>query len=428
MRLEPSGSDANGWWGRNLPWLSGVWTGGGAIVYLLWPALAPVILPLCLAMPLLWYRHSNQPTQLFAVSGVSTVLLIAMGYALVNASWSMASQDAYAYSAMLFVALLSLHIGLGAWARIVHRPAIAAMAVGFYVGFVLAGTFLCYEIFTNQTIFFRLVHVWPYDTRYLSADSLPSYYLNHRMAALAILFWPAFLTCLHLPSAGWQRWALLVGLTPALAAVGASEHATSQVALVLGACVALVSHWSLPATRRLLMFAWGLACVAVVPLCLAAYAANLHHYTWLPPSARHRVVIWKATSDLVPKAPVLGVGISSSRPLSRAPGDRQIAPGTSYPLAVALHSHNAFLQVWFEAGAVGAAILLSFGLITLRSIASLERSAQPALFASFASCAMISATGFSAFAPWQTASFAMCALFAALALAQLRSDVMLPRT
>jgi O-antigen ligase len=329
---------------------------------------------------------------------------------------------------MLFVVLLSVHFGLAAWARVAPRRAIRDMAIGFYLGFVLAGTLLCYDILTNQTIFFRLVHVWPYDQKYLSADDLPPYYLNHRMAALAILFWPAFLTWLHLPATGWRRWVLLAGFAPALTAVTASEHATSQLALVLSACVALLGLWSLTTARRLLMLAWGFACVAVVPLCLAAYAANMHQYSWLAASARHRVVIWKATSDQVPKAPILGVGIHSARPLSRSPGDYQIAPGTTYPLAVALHSHNAFLQVWFEAGAVGAAILLSFGLITLRSIASLERSAQPALFASFASCAMISATGFSAFAPWQTASFAMCALFAALALAQLRSNVMLPRT
>jgi hypothetical protein len=71
---------------------------------------------------------------------------------------------------------------------------------------------------------------------------------------------------------------------------------------------------------------------------------------------------------------------------------------------------------------VGATILLGLGLVVLRAIGSLEVRAQSMLLASFASCTMISATGFSAFAPWLTASFAMCALFSALVLSKLRVD------
>jgi hypothetical protein len=74
--------------------------------------------------------------------------------------------------------------------------------------------------------------------------------------------------------------------------------------------------------------------------------------------------------------------------------------------------------VWFETGAVGAGILLCFGLLTLRSIGFQDEGARPALFATFAICTVIAATGFSAFAPWVVASFAVSALFAALATAR----------
>jgi O-antigen ligase len=308
---------------------------------------------------------------------------------------------------------------------VLNRHAIAAMTIGFYLGFVLASALLCHEILTNQTIFFRLNSLWQPEMRYVSAGGLPPYFLNHRMAALAMLFWPAALAGFSLPVTGWWRWALFAGLTPALVAVAASEHATSKAALIFGTCVVLAGLWSSRMTRRVLMVVWAIACVAVVPLCLAAYAGNLHRQAWLASSARHRVVIWKATSDLILEAPVLGAGIHSGRSIDRAEVGRKLAPGTEYFLSVSWHSHNAYLQVWFEAGAVGAAILLCLGLVTLRRIGGLEQVAQPFLLATFASCATISATGFSSFSPWLSASFALCAMFAALVRAQLRAGAQL---
>ena len=111
------------------------------------------------------------------------------------------------------------------------------------------------------------------------------------------------------------------------------------------------------------MLSWIIACLAVVPLSLAAYAANVHHLRWLPPSAQDRLVIWKATSDLIRNASVLGVGVHSGRVITRAEVERPKAPGTPYALSVGWHSHNAFLQVWFETGPVGAGLLLCFGLL-----------------------------------------------------------------
>jgi hypothetical protein len=367
-----------------------------------------------------WYWHAQRRLVSFEVSSVTVVVLIAACYALLNAQWSLAWEEAYAYAAMLFVVVVCLHIGLGTWTRIGHRPAITAMAVGFYVGYVLAGCLLFFEILSHHVIFFHLMatfpHLWPQKAqKYLSVGALPPYFLNHRMAALAIMFWPVLLTAVRLSAAKWHRSLLLAGLVPALVAVAVSEHATSQVAIVIGACVAVVCWASALAARRGLMLAWVTACLAVVPLCLAAYAANLHLVRWLAPSAQDRMVIWKATSDLIPNAPVLGVGIHSGRVISRAEFERPLAPGTPFALSVGWHSHNVFLQVWFETGALGAGILLCFGLLALRRIGLQDPGVRPVLFANFASCTMIAATGFSAFAPWLVASFAMSALFAALA-------------
>ena len=402
-------------------WLTGAWTAAGTMLYLLWPALAPILLPLCGVAPLAWDWHGRRRFRLFHVSAVSFALLVAVGYALLNAQWSMTRDEALAYAALLLVVVICVHGGLGAWADLRHRPAITAMSIGFYVGFVLAGCLLCFEILSHHLIFFQLATLFPQWSsqakEYLAQGGLPSYFLNHRMAALAMLFWPALLTALHLNTTGWHLWLLLIGFLPSLVAVGASEHATSQMAFVIGACVALAARWSAPGALRLLMLAWIVACLAVVPLCLAAYQANLHLLRWLPQSAQDRMVIWKATSDLIGNAPLLGVGIHSGRVITRGESERPLAPGTPFRLSVGWHSHNAFLQTWFEAGAVGAGLLLCIGLLVLRAIGTHRRRLQPALLATFASCAAIAATGFSAFAPWLLASYAIVTLFAALAVA-----------
>jgi O-antigen ligase len=300
------------------------------------------------------------------------------------------------------------------------------MRIGFYVGFVLAGSVLCFEILSNHATLFRLItafpEIWPKAPSYLSEGALPPHFLNHRIAALAILLWPATLTALRLGATNWGRGMLLAGFGPSVMAVAASEHATSQVAMATGVCVAAVGCWSWRAAQRLLMLAWVIACLAVVPLCLATYAANVHLLPWLAPSAQDRMVIWKATSDLIPGAPLLGVGIHSGRPLTQAEVDRRIAPGTPFALSVGWHSHNTFLQVWFETGAFGAGLLLCFGLLVLRSIGLQDIRVRPTQFATFATCTMIAATGFSAFAPWLTAAFAISALFANLASADARLE------
>jgi O-antigen ligase len=371
-------------------------------------------------VPTAWYWQQH-PRVVLLHSNVSIVLLIAVCYGLINAHWSLAKEDAYTYVVMLLVVLICLHIGLSAWVYIRYGPGITAMAVGFCVGFILAGCLLCFEILSNHWIFYHLTTALPqlssHATEYVSAGTVPPYFLNHRMAALAILFWPVFLTVEQLVMIRLRR-LFLAGLVPSLVAVAVSEHATSQVAMVAGAWVIIACRLSSLYTGRLLMMVWTTACLAVVPLCLAAYAANLHRLPLLATSAQHRLVIWKATSDLIPSAPLLGVGIHSGRTISQAEVGRPTAPGTPHTLSVGWHSHNAFLQVWFETGAVGAGILLCFGLLTLRSIGFKHEGVQPALFATFATCTMIAATGFSAFAPWLVASFAVCALFAALATAQ----------
>ena len=153
----------------------------------------------------------------------------------------------------------------------------------------------------------------------------------------------------------------------------------------------------------------------VVPLATLAFQNELHLSSWVPRTAKHRIVIWGHTSQLIAKAPILGAGIHTARAL-HDPNDYDAprAPGSEFRLGTGLHSHNGYLQTWYEAGAVGAAFLLGIGLLVLRSLAAAPAAAQPYLYATFVACALMGGSSFSLWQPWFMAALGLAAVFAAL--------------
>ncbi|RZI37889.1 O-antigen ligase domain-containing protein, partial [Herbaspirillum sp. HC18] len=128
------------------------------------------------------------------------------------------------------------------------------------------------------------------------------------------------------------------------------------------------------------------------------------------------MLIWGATSDWYWKTPWLGAGVSTARGLDPLdPAHRVNSPGLE-TAALNWHSHNVYLQVWFETGAVGALLLLSIGLLLLRAVWRSGPSDRPALLAAFASSGLMASTAFSIWAAWYLAAFGLVALFAVLAV------------
>jgi O-antigen ligase len=161
---------------------------------------------------------------------------------------------------------------------------------------------------------------------------------------------------------------------------------------------------------------WIATVLLVVPMASLAYTKQLYlAASWLPYSARHRIVIWGYTSDQIAKAPVLGAGISTARALNDRDDEHPVlAPGSTFRLTTGWHSHNAYLQAWYETGAVGALLLLGIGLLAIRALASARADVQPFLYATFVSGALMAGSSFSLWAPWFVASLCLAAVFAAL--------------
>ena len=148
--------------------------------------------------------------------------------------------------------------------------------------------------------------------------SLPDFFLNKHITALTFLIWPALLVATRLGASARVRAQLSVAcLMPAAVAIFASAHDTSKVALVGGAIVFSVPHAGASAGRtgpgRCLddcLSGSGASSLG----CLRPWTATR---SLVAESARHRIVIWSATSTQITEAPILGHGMGSARDLGR---------------------------------------------------------------------------------------------------------------
>jgi O-antigen ligase len=179
-----------------------------------------------------------------------------------------------------------------------------------------------------------------------------------------------------------------------------TESLSSQLALLAGGATWLVARFWPRAVRRLLSATWISAIVLIVPVSLALQAAGLQYAQRLPASARERVVIWGATATKILSAPVLGIGANASRATegredNSASVERTPLGRSSFP-----HPHNAYLQIWYELGLPGAALLLGFGLVILWRISQMSEAVQPFAYGQFSVTAALIASSYGLWQHW----------------------------
>lgn len=401
------------------------WTAVCVLLFIIVPMAAPVLLPLCVAPPLAWYWAAGRRLPLRQPSAVVLALALAAIYLLINASWSLSPATAYRTVAYFLGIAIGGYVLLDALAE-TDNAVLHAMAAGFLMAMAIGSVIVCIEAFSGQALRRLLLSYLPVlqgGWRHLRVDGgwvveAQPHLLNRSTTALTLLFWPAVLIVDRLGLVRRQRLLLLMALAVAAAAVARSQHGTSKVAFV-GAAATFMLLLGLPMLGRWLVRAgWVAATVLAVPVAIVLYSAQAYQVAWLPPSAQHRIVIWGYTADQVTKAPLLGTGVSSARVVSQqGPKDRPTAPGSAFQLSTNLHSHNAYLQIWYETGAVGAFILLGLGLLVLRALATAPLAAQASLHATFVASVLLAASSFSIWAPWFMASLAIGSAYASLGAA-----------
>jgi O-antigen ligase len=426
IKAEAFPQASSRWSGERLAWLlTAGWTAMGLVLWVVFPMMSTVLLPLCSIAPLAWYWAAGRRRPWHLPSLTTALLTVAAGYLLINASWSLSPASAARTGAFVLVMAGTLHIVLNTLPGL-DAPPLRAMAVGALLGLGAAGAVLCVEVFSDQSLRRLLIDLVPAlrpSAPHVAMEGghlarLAPYLPNASVAVLTLMVWPAAQLVGQLGLRRELRYVALLAFAIAAATVFASEHASSQAAFAGAGAAFALFRLRPKLVMPIVIAGWMAANLLVVPAAWLLYSADAHRAPWLPDSARHRVVIWRYTVEQIHKAPLLGAGVGTGRVLhQRRHGERRLAPGTQFELSTNLHSHNAYLQVWYEAGVVGAALLLGLGLAVLRALRAFPAEMQAYLATTFVACSLMAASAYSAWAPWFMASLAMVAIFAALGAA-----------
>lgn len=301
-----------------------------------------------------------------------------------------------------------------------RRPSLLHIGEGLWLGFTLGVAYLLVEVLTDQAI-----KIAAYNLIGIQAGDLkpPPYTLwnggrliglarddlSRNIAPAALLLWPTLLVMRGcLPPSIRRAGAIGLGLLTAFVVL-ASPHAASKLALIAGFIAFGIAAVSPVWARRVAGSAWVLACLGVVPAVLGLYRLDLHHSQRLQPSARHRIVIWNHTAETMLQRPLLGVGASMTYiigPQQEQKHKHQIV----LPETLSTHSHNVYLQTWFELGLVGATLLALFGLALVSVISGLQPVVQPYGYAAFASGMAMAGVSYGMWQQWFLALFALSAV------------------
>jgi len=326
----------------------------------------------------------------------ATLFLVISLWAALSALWSPIPFHS------LFEALRFLAIAAAGLVVLGSAASLGEAAAGRSLRALLAGLALAILLLQVELRSGEIIAHWLSDTP--PAAPLPIQRYDRGVTVLVLL---------ALPGASYlsaqRQWLGLAVLALAAAAtiIAFSSH-TSILALAAALIVGAVA-WRWPRFVAVCLTLGTLLIATVFPLLAPGGAAieNIRRaLPMLPPSAIHRLAIWRFTSDRIAERPVIGWGMDSSRAI---PGGT--LPVTHYfpqiqltPLAQAmpLHPHDAALQWRLELGLPGVALLIVLlGIVlwrlTPRSIAAWRRAL---LFAYAAAALTVALLSFGAWQAW----------------------------
>jgi exopolysaccharide production protein ExoQ len=226
---------------------------------------------------------------------------------------------------------------------------------------------------------------------WISASNVP----KRAAALLALLLWPVAAAFAFLRRPGWTPAVVIAGL--GMAVFLTSRSALAGLLIGAGAYGAAYA-WRGAGVRRLLQVGVAAAFLSAIPagLLLSRAAADYPIDGWSR-SLLHRMEVWGHAAARALETPLHGQGVDASRSLPIKDEVSRFEPLMNS--ALPLHPHNAFLQVWLELGALGAALAL---IVLWR----LSAGAVLPVALGYAACALALAS--SAYGIWQ--AWWMCGL------------------
>lgn len=347
---------------------------------------------------------------------VTGALLAFAIYALVSTVWSEDPRESLAKPAYLILLVVGARATLSLWSGLapdLRRRIATGLLVALLIGLALAAV----EAATQQWIMRKLYTAFPrlykgLEQHVVVVDgvvaAISETNIKRRVGMLVLLVWPMALLMVALmprPRLGVAL-ALLGGLAAVMVYVG--PHQSSQVAGIASIGVALLARYRIDAARRAVAVVLAGWVLLALPLVWAAHGARLHEASWMPPTARHRIVIWNATAAEALKSPILGIGANATRRVfeaREAANEPQRRDG-GYIVGLTRHAHNAYVQVWYELGAVGALLLAIAGVALVRATRLLPALAQPLALAQITTTAAVMSSSYGIWQMWFLSSIA----------------------
>lgn len=394
------------------------------IAALVSPRTIPFSCPFLVAGALLVTKQRGSWTESLPAAG-SDMLMVAIffSYAMLSVLWAADPS----VTIMPVLSAIAYVVAMAFFSKVLFnepRRNLYHIGEGYWIGLLVGLVYLLIEISTHQAI-----KIFVYNLIGLQPGALrpPSFFkwsgnrviaispldLTRNISPITPLLWPALLVIRGTAAEPFGKILRSVLLVLAVAVIGLSEHETSKVALVVGAGVFLVTQWNCRRGVQLLRLAWVLACVTPIPVSIALYRLDLHNAKWLQGSARERIVIWNYTAEVALNSPIIGAGANTMYVLS---GKDVPKSASSKPAKWSPHAHNAYLETWFELGAIGVIILMLLGLSIIDKFQKLKDRVVPYAAATFASAATVGAASYGMWQIWFIAMFAMSFGFFTLAV------------
>lgn len=356
-------------------------------------------LPLLICLVAAARLATIRPSQWIEKSWIFVLLLLAAtSWFALSSLWSPYS-GAFTQAAKL---LALVPLGL-IFATSLRREDVSGLAAAAVAAFVVLASLVLIESFWDLPL-----------NRAGAPDAAPGEHIRNPMRGAVVALALSWGTAGILLS--WKRkWAALA----ALAIGGVVSFQFDLIANTLGFFVGLAVFALATLWPRLITLAttfglatWALAAPFLTPLILRVPGLVDH----LPLSAAARAEIWTYACERILERPWFGHGLDAVRTVT----DRIVVRGTYELRAIPLHPHSANLHIWYETGAVGAALtaltLVAGGLALARHAGS-HRTAVAASTAAIACLGSIAAVGFGAWQEWWIATLFAAAFALRLAYA-----------
>lgn len=296
-----------------------------------------------------------------------------------------------------------------------------AIAQGILIGFLLAGVFVCYEIWMRDALVRFVLTYFPQLERGLARHGTiqdgqvvrMGGNISTRSSVVLVLLWcPAVLAAIRYTRGSVRLLSFLAIAAMSLIVILHPNTASQSAQLVLVVvAVTLGLALALPKLAPWLVGA-GFACnlFLIVPASLALFHADMHLSPNLFRSGQARVIIWHYTAERVLENPLLGVGSNSTRYLDEdrvKRGEVKTPPGYVVAPQTRAHPHNIYLQIWYELGVIGALAFAVLGFSMLRRTGALSEPSRALALTHAAACMTVIVSTYGLWQAWFQATIVM---------------------